>query len=145
MARVASDVKQVLGATNSTFTDQLNAYGSKKFGKRWLGAVPSDQIPHSLGLQPGVCLINLDKHDEDGSHWIAAGCKNGEIHFWDSFSRSVHKLLPSLDRQADRMGEHVVDDSVGKRPVQGKKENNCGQRAMSWLESHFSCCLVHNQ
>ena len=64
----------------------------------------------------GYAIVNLDKHDMPGSHWVAMA----DSMVYDSFGRDVG------------LGETTERDVE-----QGRREDNCGQRCVAFL------CVYH--
>ena len=97
---------------------QLQAFCSQLFKKKFAGVFPSDQIPK---LKPGTCAIaNVDKSGEPGTHWVAL--THGL--FYDSFGRTHtsligHAMLKQIDTDLDR--------------EQGYSQDNCGARCVAFL------------
>ena len=46
------------------------------------GVFPIDLLP---SRQPGSYVINLDKHDQPGSHWVAVHDDGEKVEYFDSF------------------------------------------------------------
>lgn len=55
-----------------------------------------DNITPKIGM-----VINLDKHDEPGSHWVAlyANLKNNKIYYFDSFGKKPGKKVTNFIRR----------------------------------------------
>ena len=53
------------------------------------GVLAMDELPKTR--QKGSYVINLDDHDEPGSHWVAVWCDNEKVEYMDPFG------LPPLD------------------------------------------------
>ena len=50
---------------------------------RFIGVYSRDDLPKEI--KDGAYVINLDEHDDIGTHWIALFCKTNEIVNFDSF------------------------------------------------------------
>ena len=50
---------------------------------RFIGVYSRDNLPKQI--KDGAYVINLDEHDDIGTHWIALFCKTNEIVNFDSF------------------------------------------------------------
>ncbi len=114
-----------------TSSHQLNELGRKLFGKQFVGSFGADRIPTLLAGQ--YCIINLDDHDEPGSHWVAIiKHKKKEILIYDSFGRKTQKILPDLfDRKAHPRDFIITEaENDSEQKIQ---EENCGQRSLSAL------------
>lgn len=116
---------------STTYTSILNKAGHKLFGSKFAGAFPADRIP---ALKGGVkyAILNLDKHDEPGSHWIAlAKERSGRdashyIWVYDSYGRPTQAILPDI-------GQKFKFLDVDYDAEQSALETNCGARSLAWL------------
>ena len=83
---------------------------------------------HFLLLNKKYCILNLDKSYEPGSHWVGVCHRKGGSVIYDSFGRSSLKIIPSLYKSHNG---RIIDTK--RDAEQSVKENNCGERACSWL------------
>ena len=120
-----NEINKLIGHSNTTFGDELNGIGKFLFGKKFKGVWPSDKIP-KLGKNQYV-ILNLDKSNEEGSHWIAMIKDSKEnTYIYDSFGRPSKKIIPNVYKS----GNKKIKDSHPD-PEQKVKQNNCGQLSMS--------------
>ena len=112
-----------------TYSDQLNYVGKHLLGVKYKGSFPSDKIPKLSDLAP-YCILNLDKSNESGSHWVGLAkvpLKN-ECYIYDSFGRKHTTLFKNLNSSGNgRINNTRLD------PEQSVKESDCGARSMAWL------------
>lgn len=52
--------------------------------KCFLGVFPRDKLPKT-NKQHFALIVNTDKSDKPGQHWLAITCKNGKGYYFDSF------------------------------------------------------------
>lgn len=125
--RIFSHVKKMVG-NDTTFGSTLKDAAESMLPGSFLGVFPSDQIPN-LTARRKYAILNLDKSDEPGSHWVAIGrISNNHTIFYDSFGRNSSKIIPSLHKSGN--GRIVnTDDDVEQRV----SETNCGARSLAWL------------
>jgi hypothetical protein len=99
-----------------TYSLHLNDVGRHVWPKKFKGVFASDdKIPAT-----GYCIVNVDKRDMPGSHWIAI-C-NSLV--YDSFGRKTSKLTPHMiGNFRDTEYDAEQDD----------KEENCGSRCLAWI------------
>lgn len=92
--------------------DQVMEQYHKKYPNfLYLGTVPSDfeELPilgfqnmdfnHLLKKKYKIgMVINLDEHDQNGSHWVAlyANLKNNQVYFFDSFAKKPIKKIKNF-------------------------------------------------
>ena len=63
----------------TTFEIQKSYHDEPKFE----GVYSRDNLPNKI--KDGAYVINLDKHSDIGTHWIALYVKNNDVTFFDSF------------------------------------------------------------
>ena len=125
-------VENMIGK-KSTLSTELENAGRKLLGCKFKGVYPSDKIPKLNNLSC-YCIVNVDKSNEMGSHWMAIvkdvdnkSAEHGCI-LYDSFGRKNTKIIPSLRFSGNG---RVLD--TDKDAEQNKKEDNCGQRSLAFL------------
>lgn len=111
-----------------TYSDFLMTEGRKRFGKKFAGVFPSDKVPK---MKVGsYAIVNLDKSNEPGSHWVAVVKGSKKIYVYDSFGRASHQIL----RDSSIMGAGTTISDTEHDAEQDVDEDNCGQRVLAWLE-----------
>ena len=112
----------------TTYENQLNGAGKKLLGVKFKGVFPSDKIPKLNDLSP-YCILNLDKSNEKGSHWVAlVKTDKNEAIVYDSFGRNYKKIIPNLDISGN--GRIINTDND---PEQHILETDCGSRCLSFI------------
>ena len=84
-----------------------------------------------LTLKTPYCIVNVDKSDMPGSHWmaIAKDTEGGKgAILYDSFGRKNSKIIPSL--QFSGNGGIIDCDRDAEQKI---SEDNCGARSIAWL------------
>jgi Neuraminidase (sialidase) len=120
--------KSLLGNT-TTYLKDLNGAGKHMLGVKFKGCYASNKIPRLNDLSP-YCILNLDRSDQSGSHWIAI-CKypnSNKTLIYDSFGRDYKKIIPNLDMS----GNGTIVNSQ-KDPEQKVSQTNCGQRCLAFI------------
>jgi len=118
-------LEQQLG-TGATYGNELNRVGEEYLGKKFAGVYPADMLP-LLTKKKCYAILNLDKADMPGSHWI--GVKylgKGKVLVYDSFGRKTQRIIPTL---ADRFTPIDTDNDA----EQDTREDNCGPRSLAFL------------
>lgn len=124
--KILKIIEKAIG-NKSTYSDELEGVAKQLFGAKFKGVFPSDKIPILNGLCP-YAIVNVDRSDQMGSHWMAI-CKNdNETILYDSFGRHDTKIIPSLRYTGN--GRII---NTEKDPEQEIKEQNCGARCVAWL------------
>ena len=98
------------------------------FGDLFIGVFPSNRLP-KFSSKNKYAIVNLDKHNEPGSHWIALAYDNkkNKIFVYDSFGRPTKEILPSAYEKYDNLKDSDYDAE------QKIFETDCGARSFSWL------------
>ena len=116
---------KMMNNNSTTSSNELNYYGNKLFGSKFLGAFPFDISPQLKKNQS--MIINVDESNKPGSHWCGVFCINKKKYLvFDSFGRSSKKLLPKFGK-----GDTIIDTDHDQN--QKIKEQDCGQKSLSWL------------
>lgn len=126
--KILKDITDAMG-DKSTFLSELNGVGRKLLGVKFHGVYPSDKIPRLNDLSP-YCILNLDKSNEPGSHWVALAKledENASV-IYDSFGRDHMKIIPNLQYSGNGRIIQPEDDSE-----QHVLQQSCGQRTLSFL------------
>ena len=123
------EIENMMGKDNTTFLKELDGVGNKLFGVKYKGTFPSDKIPKLNDLAP-YCILNLDRSNEPGSHWIALAkdVNNDRCLVYDSFGITHTKIIPNLRFSGNG---RVIDADRDKE--QHPKETNCGQRCLGFI------------
>lgn len=110
---------------------QLSRVGRSIFGSDYLGTFAQDSFPKTSikSNQPTYFIINVDKRDKPGTHWVAIYWSGTKFHIYDSFGRSSRKLLPHFVKT---IGYKFADADPDAE--QARKEYSCGSRSMAWLQ-----------
>ena len=109
----------------TTYQGELDKLGNRILGTKFKGVHAKDDSP---ALKNGeMCILNMDKKSEPGSHWVALVRHNGEFIMYDSFGRSAlmkKEFAPVLGK-----GLKMTDPD----PEQRTEEKNCGARCLTAL------------
>ncbi len=101
--------------------------GKKLFGKKYIGAVPSDKIP--VLKKNKYLIVNNEDSTQGGEHWLGViKTDNDNVYIYDSFGRRHYKILPELKQSGNGYVLETEND-----PEQHKLEYNCGARCMASL------------
>ena len=84
---------------------------------------------HDLPLTDSnwCAILNFDKHDGPGTHWVGVYQKNAQIVYFDSFG------LPPPRRLKTHFGKNII---FVDSPQQAFHESNCGERVVNFF---FEC------
>ena len=114
----------IVGNKTTYMTDLLKT-GKEIFGDKFIGVFPSDRIPQMYNNQ--MCILNLDKSNEPGSHWISIYSYNNKLIVYDSFGRKSSKIIKSLSG----FNKNIIDTEYDAE--QKPHETNCGARSLTAL------------
>jgi len=116
-----------LVGNQTTYMDDLDRVGRKLLGIKFKGVFPSDKIPILNDLKP-YCILNLDRSDESGSHWISLGKLNKGSIVYDSFGRCHTQIIPNLKYSGNGRISNTDRDSE-----QEIHQSDCGARCLAFL------------
>lgn len=106
------NITSIIGNDQETFNTEIDALCKYLFKDLFLGVFAHDEMPQSTTGK--YCIVNLDNHNQPGSHWVAIA----DNIIYDSFGRML-----------DFEGYTMTDDDAEQLVT----ENNCGQRSIAWL------------
>ena len=109
------------GVTTNVQLDKLCYY----LFNNYLGTFSSEKFPKHI-LKSQCFIINNKSSKSKGEHWIAVFMKD-KLYVYDSFNRNVHKLSHHFKNL------HFINSNTDRD--ESYKEDNCGQRCVSWLIS----------
>ena len=112
-----------------TYMTQLQQVGRKLFKTKFKGVFASDKIPRLTDIAP-YCILNLDKSNEKGSHWIALiklKDTNDSI-IYDSFGRDYKAIFPNVKLSGDGRIRNTDRDAEQKI-----NEDDCGARSLAFI------------
>ena len=111
----------------TTYLTELLGAGKKLFGVKFKGVFPSDKVPKLNDLAP-YCILNLDRSDEPGSHWISLAKLDDVTLVYDSFGRDYKKIIPNLDYSGNGRIKNTDRDAEQKI-----LQSDCGARCIAFL------------
>ena len=113
----------------STFQDELEGVSKKLLGVKFKGVYASDRIPKLNDLSP-YAILNLDKSDEPGSHWVSlVNIPNSKDSIlYDSFGRNHKQIIPDLQFSGNG---RILNDT--KDIEQKITQEDCGARSIAFL------------
>lgn len=117
----------------STYLTDLENLCLKLFKTEFMGVFPSDKIP-KLNKIKNMCILNLDRSDQSGSHWVSLvyDYDEGKSMLYDSFGRKNSKIINKVNYSGNG---RVIDSELD--PEQKISESNCGARCVAFL------CVFH--
>ncbi len=125
--KILKSVKKRVGG-KTTYLGQLDRAGKDIFGSRFHGVYPSDKIPKLTDRKP-YAILNLDRSDEPGSHWIALAKVGTNSIVYDSFGRHHTKIIPSLLYSGN--GKLISTDDDQEQHIMA---TDCGARSLGFLQ-----------
>ena len=83
-------------------------------------------------------ILNLDNHDEDGSHWVSLFCDfdKDNIYYFDSYGYNETKEIKSLVKRLQEQGNKLNKDikfNINKNRHQ-YKNSECGVYSINFIE-----------
>tara|TARA_B100001013_G_scaffold141301_1_gene83423 strand:+ start:959 stop:1408 length:450 start_codon:yes stop_codon:yes gene_type:complete len=103
---------------------ELDRVGKKLLGKKYIGTYASDKIPRD---KQGYFIVNLDKSNQKGSHWVGVVRDSEGAVVFDSFGRDTKEILPFAYKD---FGKYVETENDAEQDV---LSSICGGLSMAWL------------
>ena len=99
-----------------------------KYLKTFKDVVPCDRIP-KIDKLPISLIINTDKHNEQGEHWVALYISNKNIgYYFDSYG------LPPLNKEIeDFLNNNTNAWKWNNQTIQGLNSTKCGQFSVLFI------------
>ena len=132
--------KEVLSFFNKTKKNIISLYGNKGLDNYQIDEIGKKYLKHkfkgvyavdNLLFKPGSYIVNTDKHNKPGLHWVAVKQTKTKIYIYDSFSRKSSKILKILYDKAIKKGLKIID--VNTERDQYDKSELCGPISLSRL------------
>ncbi len=112
----------------TTYGKDLHDFGKMAFGDKFHGVYMADEIPSDFNARRPYGVVNLDRSDKEGSHWIGVAFQRpGNLMVYDSFG-AMHKTPPEL---IAKYGQSTVTNPDAEQKLH---QDNCGARVMAWLQ-----------
>lgn len=114
-----------------TTDSELSRAGKRLLGRSFTGVYASDTIPPFAKTGSSYCVVNIDNHTQEGSHWLGLARRGNRVYLYDSFGRSANEVLPNLAASCTQQGGTLV--AKKSKPEQTKSQEDCGARSLAWL------------
>jgi hypothetical protein len=104
---------------------------AKKYNYQYFGSIMKDQLKLIPDIDKVFMIINYDKSNQTGSHWVAL-IKNGRnIFYFDSYA------IPPLQKVFDRYSPITNNIYYSNTPIQKTGSNICGQLCIAFFDEMF--------
>jgi len=114
---------------NSLDSEECNHIGKKILGSHWGGCFAWNKV-HVVPNK--YYIINTSSAGHQGIHWMALAVIGKTAYLWDSYNRSVKRLVPHLVRSLIKHGFKVVSDDHPMEQI-GTSSEVCGHESLAWL------------
>ena len=125
--KVLNEIVIPITGKDETYSQQLNDISKTLLKDKFKGVFASDQIPTLTVLKP-YAIINVDKSNQPGSHWLAMVRVRNKSYVYDSFGRDVKKLIPSINKSIKNI--HNIDTKDAEQKI---SQNSCGARCIAFI------------
>ena len=113
------------------YDDEINNICKKLFGSKWGGAYAIDQIPVKKYNDIHYFIVNTDKSNGKGEHWVAVVLHKQNCYIYDSFGRHSTSILKPLVGMLSKKSIHFTDSNYTAE--QFGSTQICGQLCISVL------------
>lgn len=110
-------------------THDCNKIGRDYLGNLWGGCFPWNKVP----LKPNkYYVINTSSSGHPGIHWMGLVTRGKHAYLWDSYNRSVKRLVPHLVKSFMKHGFKLETTNHPMDQI-GSSSSVCGQESLAWL------------
>ena len=107
------------------------------------GVFASDQLPDQKDLQPrSSYIVNVDSHDQSGSHWISIFVEEDQCQVFDSYGLPIKCYNPSYF--VKWVFTHYKNVSSNAGQLQATDSNTCGHYALFYLFARARGKTLHD-
>ena len=109
---------------------ELMKFGKKILGNKFKGVLLQDELI-DIPNGSGVWIINTDKKNGKGIHWIVVWITPKHAYIFDSFGRDTKKIVSVLYKNIIKSGRYIIEADHD----QNQKGNSmiCGQLCIAFL------------
>src|SRR5271165_3597114 len=112
-------------------SDVCNKIGKQYFKNNWGGCVSWNNV-HIARNKYFVVNTSSSHHNHPGIHWMGLVTIGKHAYLWDSFNRSVKKLLPHLVHRLIKHGYKLGDTNHLMDQI-GHTSQVCGHESLAFL------------
>ena len=123
--KILNEIVIPITGKDETYSQQLNTISKSLLKDKFKGVFASDEMPTLTVLKP-YAIVNVDKSNQPGSHWLAMARVRNKTYMYDSFGRKVKTLIPSITKKK----VHNIDTSDAEQEI---SQNSCGARCIAFL------------
>lgn len=119
-----------------------NALSANQYTNKYFkGVFPIDRIPKFIRSRPALLVVNTDKSNQPGTHWIALYLNSkGSVEYFDSYGREPkHKEFIKFFK---RNKLHTI--FYNKTQLQSFLSDVCGQYCCVYLLQKSKKCTLNN-
>ena len=125
--QLINQIEDVMGKNREWNSIELDKLCRNGLGDKFNSVVPwSDYIPNT---DKAFSIVNTD--NDVGVHWVSAFFDGKTVHVYDSFGRSMKRILKNFIEKIKLMGYKIV--FCNKRSDQAELQINCGLRSFVFL------------
>ena len=122
--KILNEIVIPIVGKEETNSQELYDISTTLLKDKFKGVFASDQITRLTILKP-YAIVNVDKSNQPGTHWLAMARVRNKTYVYDSFGRDVKTLIPSLSHTVKN-----IDTSDAEQLV---TQNSCGARCIAFL------------
>ena len=108
----------------------INILSKDKFSRKlFCGVLPIDELKNFIFRKPCSLIINTDKSNKPGEHWIALFItENGYLEYFDSYG-----IRPYKKEIYHFIKKHKLKLIYNKKKIQNSLSTNCGKFCLLYL------------
>jgi hypothetical protein len=142
---ISNRISNQLGLGNkklpALYNDEIEDYfANKKIYPDFAGVIASDEINLLPKKIPLGFIMNLDKHNEGGSHWIAVYINGDSLEYYDPFGnqpsedfiKRIKKFITELQLPI------LLKFKINNIKDQDERSHRCGYHCIRFLDDRFN-------
>src|SRR5438552_16632775 len=112
---------------------QLNQLVQELGIKNFSGIFMKDELKNKPKKETECFIINLQNHNQGGSHWCAVYKKNSNIYYFDSYGAPIPLEIRDYFNHQKIHNFQSFDKKFPDQPIQKFNQTWCGQVAVLFL------------
>jgi hypothetical protein len=125
-------------------TEEIYKFLAEIFRKKhiYYNVIPCDYLNKIDYFFPFCIVVNSDRSDMPGSHWIGLYCnnKNSSVVFVDSYGQGINFYDIVIKNFVESIGNGLIENRV---PLQSWNSDVCGEYVIWFMYKLFNgCCLM---
>jgi len=122
-----SDLKKMMHNDSTTSNNELDIFGKKLYGNKYIGTYPADTFVNKIypEMKDGnISVVNIDNHNQSGEHWVSFMKIGNKLYGYDSYGKNIKKYNPVFKKLK------IIQDTNDGEQTLSFSDKSCGQHAL---------------